>query len=167
MTDQAPTFDFVTDFSKKFVNKFSMMLYAVNLLNDKTHKIVGATAMFREAGDFLRMILFVSPTIEWIHFAAITYIKAAEFLGQHEEQQYANVNKKLVKTFVKECNECMLFISPVLRKLTDPTMLANNEVQRALATIEARNNKPLCEPMNEKKQVSVLKLRGREIVRMI
>jgi hypothetical protein len=129
--------------------------------------------MFRLINENIEDLLFDMK--KWINYLATVYNKTTEFEWQRNAKYYNDMNPDLVAAHVNEYMKARKFIASFLRNVEDPTI--TDAVEEAIENIkqedeatkeEFKKNAPFVAVREKReKQVSIMKLRGREIVRLV
>lgn len=153
----------------KFYHDIKQLLDDITIAESKTAKMIISTEIYIKINDNLETILHRTP-VRWTQFAATVYNKTTQFEEQRKTNCYDDINQSIVETHTKEYMKARKFIASFLKDV-NKTIINNNHVAEALANLKKEEEEDVAKKpqrnIPEKKQVSIMKLRGREIVRMI
>jgi hypothetical protein len=139
-----------------FSEVINTLLNGVECADSKRSKMILTIEIYRIINKNLEMLLYDNPKF-WTNFAACVYNKTTEFEKDRNAKHYNDINSDLVASFANEYMKARKFLASFLRNVEDPIMLTKPHVVKALANINEKHEK----------KVSIMKLRGREIVRLV
>jgi hypothetical protein len=144
-----------------FNSDIRTLLNKLTYNTDKTSKMIISTEIFSKVNENLETILRNNLTLGWISFTATIYNKTTEFEEQYKANKFDNINPTIVKNHAKEYLKARKFTSSFLQNIRDPRILKDLYIAETVNNIKNETKKKIVQ-----KQQNLLRLRGRDIVRM-
>ena len=135
-----------------FKNAFQDALQKLIHAGSVTEKLYAFIAWTCILNTHFKDIFLNNPSL-WTFPAAVFYNKLSECI---EENYNDDINPLLVETFRNQGLKVKALTAYLLRTVKDPNLLSNSDVVKALASIKGKQ-----------RHISVLKLRTRDITRVV